>query len=147
MASRGVTFVELLLVLLILAIMTSLAVPLVHDLGSWPLRTAAHEMVNAIQEARLTAITHGLTCTIVFYDLSGRYRQDLPQGTLWTDLPSEVSMIANLPRVNDRPTLYFRYTGAPNRGGYVRLQDSAGRRLYIIITPVTGRVRIDSSPP
>ncbi|NLZ38870.1 MAG: hypothetical protein GX893_04600 [Firmicutes bacterium] len=147
MGSKGITFVELLVVLLLLAVLTGLAVPLVQDLGSWPLRTAAHEIANAMQEARLTAITHGLSCTMVFYDLNGCYRLDLPHGTQWVDLPAEITMIANLPTVNNRPTLYFRYTGAPNQGGYIRLQDSAGRRLYIIVTPVTGRVRIDSSPP
>ncbi|MCR3921838.1 MAG: prepilin-type N-terminal cleavage/methylation domain-containing protein [Firmicutes bacterium] len=144
---KGVTLVELMVVVLILGLLTGLALPAMRTLGRWPLKTAAQELAAAMREARETAITHGQTCTLVFYDMGGRYRLDLPEETLWTNLPEGLSMIANLPVVGSRPTLYFRYTGAPNLGGYVRLRDQEGHLLYVIVTPVTGRVRIDSVPP
>lgn len=135
------------MVVVILGILLGAAVPAISNLGQWPLKTAAQELAAAMREARETAIAEGQTCTLVFYDIGGRYRLDLPAGTIWTTLPEELQMIANFPAVDNRATLYYRYTGAPNRGGYVRLQDQAGRRLYVIVTPVTGRVRLDSAPP
>ena len=135
------------MVVLILGILLAVAVPVVRNAGGWPLKTAAQELAAAMREARETAIAKGQTCTLVFYELGGRYRLDLPGETVWTKLPAELQLLANFPVVDSRATLYFRFTGAPNRGGYVRLQDQQGRRLYVIVTPVTGRVRIDSLPP
>ena len=84
----------------------------------------------------------------MFYEIGGRYRLNLPGGTVWRELPPGVSMAAvNFLVVDGRPTLAFRYTGAPNRGGHLALCDTRGRKKYLIVTPVTGRVRLDDSPP
>jgi len=105
-------------------------------------------MAVRFREARHTAITCGQRCTIVFYQYSGGYKIMLPDGPVWVELPAGISFAANnFPLESNRPTLYFRYTGAPNQGGHVALKDEKGNWLYVIVTPVTGRVRIGSEPP
>ncbi|NLN07165.1 MAG: prepilin-type N-terminal cleavage/methylation domain-containing protein [Firmicutes bacterium] len=148
MGDKGFTMLEVLIVLLLLAIVAALAVPAVAALSTWQLQAAVREMVSDMREVRETAITHGLTCSLVFYEIGGRYRLNLPGGTIWRELPQGVSYAAvNFLGVDGRPTLAFRYTGAPNRGGHLALIDQRGRKKYIIVTPVTGRVRVDDKPP
>lgn len=145
---RGTTLLELLVVITILGILTSIVLPAYRGITMWSKRTAARELAVRIREVRHVAITSGLNCTITFYDYSKQYRVDLPGERLWIQLPEGVSIVANnFPLVSNRPTLYFRYTGAPNRGGHVVLRDTQGTFLYVIVTPVTGRVRVDSKPP
>jgi len=139
---------ELLMVFLLLAILTTIAIPVVRSLGQWPLRAASQEMAARIREARQTAMATGKVCFVVFFEFSGRYRLELPAGREWVALPDEVVFGGiNFPLFDNRPTIYFRYTGAPNRGGHLVLRDGNGRRRFIIVTPVTGRVRISETPP
>ncbi|MBS4030490.1 MAG: GspH/FimT family protein [Clostridiales bacterium] len=145
---RGIVLVELIVVLVVMAMITATVVPLYQHMGRWSLRTAAAELAVRIRETRHTAISSGQTCTIVFYEFSGRYKLDYPEGITWVWLPEGVNYAGNnFPLKDNRPTLSFRYTGAPNQGGHVVLKDQKGNRLYVIVTPVTGRVRIDSEPP
>lgn len=144
----GFMLVELLMAVVILGILAGVAVPVAQGLGGWALRTSAQELAANIREARQTAIAGGVTCTITFFEFSGRYRLDFPGRTALVTLPGGVSYAANnFPLVSGRPVLSFRYTGAPSRGGHVALKDAQGKRLYIIVTPVTGRVRVDKNPP
>lgn len=145
---QGVVLTELLIVFLLLAILTAIAVPVMRSLGQWPLRAASQEMAARIREARQTAMATGKVCFVVFFEFSGRYRLELPTGREWVNLPAGVVFSGiNFPLFDNRPTVYFRYTGAPNRGGHLILRDAGGRRRYIIVTPVTGRVRISETPP
>lgn len=145
---QGVILAELLIVLLLFGILTALALPAMRSFGQWPLRTASQEMAARIREARQTAIASGEVCYVVFFEFSRRYRLELPTGKEWFNLPAEVSFGGtNFPLFDNRPTVYFRYTGAPNRGGHLILRDANGRRRFIIVTPVTGRVRISETPP
>ncbi len=151
MAGRnsGLTLLEMMVVLMIMGILTATAVPLTRHASYWSLQGAARVLASQIRETRHKAIMEGRTCYIVFYVFSGRYKLEYPEGNIWVRLPEGVDYAANnFPLVLDgRPTLYFRYTGAPNRGGHVGLKDKKGNKLYVIVTPVTGRVRIDKVPP
>ena len=145
---QGFVLTELLLVLLLLGVLIAIAVPAIRSFGQWPLRAASQEMAARIREARQTAIATGKICYVVFFEFSGRYRLELPAGREWVTLPNEVVFGGiNFPLFDNRPTIYFRYTGAPNRGGHLVLRDDNGRRRFIIVTPVTGRVRISETPP
>ncbi|MBT9168264.1 MAG: hypothetical protein DDT19_01609 [Syntrophomonadaceae bacterium] len=148
---QGVVLTELLMVLLLLGILTAIAIPAMRSFGQWPLRAASQEMVARIREARQTAMATGNICYVVFFEFSARYRLELPTGREWVKLPSEVVFGGtNFPPsklFDNRPTVYFRPTGAPNRGGHLILRDRDGRQRFIIVTPVTGRVRISETPP
>ena len=145
---KGLVLTELLTVLVILGILCAVAIPVVRSLSSWSLRTSSQELAGGLREARQAAITSGDISYVVFYEFSDRYRMDLPEGSTWVSLPEGVTYAANnFMQVSGRPTLYFRYTGAPNRGGHVVLTDAKGKEFFIIVTPVTGRIRISETPP
>lgn len=145
----GITLVELLIVVSLLAVMSAVAIPVFRQAGTWALRAAATELAVRVRESRQQAIADGQNCYVIFYMYNGMVKLESPQGSEWVKLPQGITFAANnFPLVVDgRPTLYFRYTGAPNRGGHVALRDQRGNKLYVIVTPVTGRVRTDSSPP
>ena len=149
MGKKGFTLIELVFVVLFLGVLAVLARPLVN-MGRWPLETAARKLASDMREARAAAIGCGQTCTLTFYEFGGRYRLDLPSGSSYSTLPEGICFAANnfpLDGESRRPTLYFRYTGAPNRGGHVALRDKAGRKRYIIVTPVTVGLGISEKPP
>jgi prepilin-type N-terminal cleavage/methylation domain-containing protein len=144
----GFTLAELLTVVAVLALLTGMAMPLVRGFEGRALKTSAQELAVHMREARTTAITGGKSCMVVFYEWDHRYRLIYPEERFFVILPAGIRYGGvNFPNVDGRSTLYFRYTGAPNAGGHVTLRDSSGRRLYVIVTPVTGRVRISDSPP
>jgi Tfp pilus assembly protein FimT len=43
--------------------------------------------------------------------------------------------------------VFFYPSGVPGQGGTVTLQNKIGKVLYVIMTPVTARVRVSSEPP
>lgn len=142
------TVAELLVVFMVLAVVLSFAVPLWWRTGR-QLDAAAAGLASVIREARTLAIVEGYRVYIVFYQHNGRYKVETPGETAWHVLPEGVSFAGNnFPlELDGRPTLSFRYTGAPNAGGHVTLRDRADRRRYVIVSPVTGRVRVDKAPP
>lgn len=147
---QGLVLAELLTVLLILAILAAVAIPAMLSFGQWPLRAASQEMAGRIREARQTAMASGTVCYVVFFEESHRYRLELPTGYVWVSLPAGISFGGtNFPLLTKtgRPTVSFRFTGAPNRGGHLILRDQGGKRRYLIVAPVTGRVRISETPP
>ncbi len=145
----GVTLVELAVVLLVLSLLLAVVVPLALHSSYWSLKVAANQLAACIRETRYRAIVDGVNCYLVFYQFNHRYKRIYPEGTSWVRLPEGVELShVNFPlAMENRPTLYFRPTGAPNIGGHVALRDKKGNRLYVIVRPVTGRVRIDTVPP
>jgi len=147
--SKGMTLVELLAVIIILSIMSAMAVLLFSHTGVWSLKAAAGELAGRIREARSSAIIEGRNINIIFYEFSRKYKLEYPDDGEWVSLPEGINYSANnFPLVIDnRPTLYFRHTGAPNRGGHIGLKDKRGNQVFVIVAPVTGRVRVDKAPP
>jgi hypothetical protein len=41
----------------------------------------------------------------------------------------------------------FNPNGSPSMGGTVTLKNKRGKELYVIMTPVTARVRVSPDPP
>jgi len=147
----GVTLVETAVVMLILGILLAAALPLTTTATYWSLRVSANQLAVNMREARSRAIMEARNCYLVFFQFNHRYRLVYPEGRSFVLLPEGVEIaFLNFPlvaRMDNRPTLYFRLTGAPNRGGHVALRNKRGNRLYVIVTPVTGRVRISQMPP
>lgn len=145
---NGYTLAELLVVVAIIGVVALIVLPVHRQLTGWPLQGAALELSARVREMRHAAIATGQRTTLVFYLFEAFYKAECPERVTWVRLPEGVSFMAtNFPLDGGRPTLSFRFTGAPNQGGHVALRDRRGNRLFVIVTPVTGRVRVAEQPP
>ena len=68
-----------------------------------------------------------------------------------TDIYREVKLPTGIDLMGTNfPSSYltFKSDGGPDGlGGHVTLGDNKGNKLYVIVLSVTGRVRVDPSPP
>ncbi|MBS3947175.1 MAG: prepilin-type N-terminal cleavage/methylation domain-containing protein [Dethiobacter sp.] len=145
---NGFTLAELLVVVAIIGVVALIVLPVHRQLTGWPLQGAALELSARVREMRHAAIATGQRTELGFFLFDGLYRVSCPERVTLVRLPAGVSFAAiNFPSDGVRHTLSFRFTGAPNQGGHVALRDRRGNRLFVIVTPVTGRVRVAEQPP
>jgi prepilin-type N-terminal cleavage/methylation domain-containing protein len=151
---RAFTLVELICVLALLALLLAVAAPAMAGFGTnRNLEITARAMATDFRKSQQKAITCGWTQLIEFRkDAAGLdlYRlKDGKTGKYTTVKLAEGIRIQsnNFPLVSSIRTLAFQRSGAPNSGGTVVLENKTGKRLYLIVTPATGRVRISESPP
>lgn len=114
-ARRGYTLWELTMVLLVLAIAATLAVPAFSDFGRDPQPTGADAMLGLLKDARKAAIDFNANVTLRLDPMTLRYEADtssvggygvLATGTL--DLGLSRTLVTDLPRLQ----YVFRPTGA-----------------------------------
>lgn len=144
---KGYTLIELIAVMAILALAAAITFPaLAQPLVNAKLESDARQMASALRMARQEAITSGQPRTVIFYPGNDKYKI-LGQSTYY--LKSGINYVGDTTftmRSGGKPACAFSPSGAPSSGGTVTLQSQAGR-LYIIVNPVAGRVRISDSPP
>ncbi len=143
--SRGTSLLELLVVIALLGILTSLAYPKVGSSREhYILENTAWEIAYNMRMAQGHALKTGRTTRLTFYPSVNMYSIRLPEGREWIYLPDGVYILAiNFPQVNGFETLTFNFLGTPNQGGSVYLANGRGDCWYrVIVTPVTGRVRV-----
>ncbi len=101
-------------------------------------------LVTKIREAKMEAIQSGKSIRLLFDTSENRLLYRGKRGTTEIiALPTGTTLYAtNFPS----NTLFFYPTGVPSCGGTITLR-SKNARKYIIVTPVTGRVRIGDKPP
>ncbi len=146
----GHSLAELLVVLALLSLLSLAVFPALGPVREERLLKATAETIAMhMRLAQGHAVAENAVGKLVFYELAGIYYIDLTgQPRQWVYLPEELSIIAiNFPIVYNRRELSFNPLGVPSQGGHVGLGDSRGSRIYVIITPVTGRVRISRTPP
>ncbi|WP_051276588.1 pilus assembly FimT family protein [Desulfovirgula thermocuniculi] len=146
------TLVELLAVVAISGTLLLVALPAVLGaLVNRSLYGAAHQMAADIrtwQQRALASMDENGIYLILFdtsnevYHLMYNYKV-----TETRRLP----VYLDLEATNFPPSGYelrFDLKGVPNAGGTVTLRERlTGRRYYVIVAPVTGRVRVSPSPP
>jgi Tfp pilus assembly protein FimT len=139
--------------MLLLGIVLSLAVPsLTATLEITKLKADANEMAQFLRLARQDAVTSEKTSMIVFYSNSNRYKvynSSYPLGA--THLLNQGNIIVGISsftqKVGGNPACAFYPSGAPGSGGTVTIKNKNNQKLYIIVNPVAGRVRISDKPP
>lgn len=146
--NKGFTLVELIAVIFLLALILAMAYPsLTRLLDAKKLETDAHHMAAVIKVARQEAIMQTKSRRVVFYPQNQSYRQ-AGQPMQYLQAGNTFVGETTFPRGTDGlPACTFLPSGAPSSGGTVILSDKWGRKKYIIVNPVAGRIRISDSPP
>lgn len=147
--SRGSSLAELLVVLALLSLLSAAALPAVgRQREKKLLETTAETIAMHMRLAQGHAVASNSTARLIFYTFSHMYYVELSGQREWVYLPAELSIVAiNFPLIYNRRELSFNMLGVPNQGGYISLKDEREEKIYVIITPVTGRVRISRYPP
>lgn len=150
------TLVELIIVLAISSILAAIiSPPVVKAYHKQTLYIAAKQLEADIREQQQAAISQPDTSNTyqILLDVE-RDRYILRLGAFTVikvvALPPGVDMEESSgfgPYLSQKK-LEFNYNGAPGQSGHITLRDrSSNNRYYVIISPVTGRVRTSSTPP
>ncbi|SHG66956.1 Tfp pilus assembly protein FimT [Thermosyntropha lipolytica DSM 11003] len=107
------------------------------------LEAEARKVAWILREARQDAIMSGEVRKVVFYPLASKYR-DHNGG--WHELRTGIKMAVNFNTITGTPACVFSPNGAPN-GGTVTLIGKSQLKRYVVVSPVTGRVRVADTPP
>jgi prepilin-type N-terminal cleavage/methylation domain-containing protein len=144
---RGFTFIEILCILAIMAIISGMAMP---DINSWldreTVESSARQITVAIRKTRQMAMTCGKDMKLELYS-DGRYKireYDPRRPSLETEqLSGRLDNITS--NFNDGyqgiEVVGFNAYGRPRQGGTITL--CAGQeRVEVRVLPVTGRVKV-----
>lgn len=148
---RGFTIIELVAVLGILAIMVAIALPSsAAFLSRCNLEGAARGLAGDLRFIRQEAITSGISSSIYFYITDKRYQVRLMEKNERYNvrLPEGIDFEGKTTFSGDHPSVVFNKMGRPSgRGGTIVLKSSTGEMRFVIVLPVTGRIRISKDPP
>ncbi len=145
--NKGFTILEVIVVLSLLAVLVSVASVTMAPLKRWHLQAAAHEMAGYLRSARQDAIACGQPSEVVFFIYGDCYSLRLNDEVRCIELPDGIEFKGTTTFSGTPPLVYFNYMGRPSGGGTVTLQSGNDEKRYVIMTPVTGRVRVSREPP
>ncbi len=146
---KGFTFLELVIVLALFGVILAIALPRLPSLSRRQLETAARKMAGDLRLTRSEAISSGEICKVKFFVYGDCYLLILTEKNQSVHLPEGIhfSGLTTFLTENGVPFVHFNALGRPSGGGTAILQSQDGDERYIIVTPVTGRVRIANEPP
>lgn len=156
----GYSLVEIAAVIAIIGVAVSLVWPGMSDvLGELYLCQTAYQLVRDIRFIQQQAMNHPsggwklifVTGQIVdgnYFDTQNWaiycYEAGISRRQTSRQLPPGFSFSG----LNFRnQEIRFTELGAPMSAGHVSLRNSRGHTLYVIVAPVTGKIRIDTRPP
>jgi len=143
--SKGYTLIELMVIVGIIALLLGLSLNGLDYLIQWnKLNTAAALLSSELKNTQSRAFYEGVYYKIDFWAPLNRYRI-YKQTELIDDIILKDIDLFNTNFTNNK--VYFYPNGVPSMGGTVTLKNRRGKILYVIMTPVTARVRISPDPP
>ena len=144
MNKKGVTLIELIVVMVIIGILAAFFAP---NIGAWlpnlRLRSAARDIVSTMRTAQMKAVSTNLAYQVLF-TLPANYILRYQNTGNWFDegvtqtLPSGVSISAITIAGNNA---VFNPNSTSSTGS-LTLQNSKGAQRRLTLTPSTGRVTI-----
>jgi len=143
--TKGFTLIELMVVVVIISLLLGLSLNGLYNLMQWSkLNRAAAILSSELKNTQSRAFYEGVWYKIDFWESLDRYRI-YKQTVLIDDIILEDIDLFNSNFTDDK--VYFYPSGVPSMGGTVTLKNKRGKILYVIMTPVTARVRISPDPP
>ncbi|MDD5014744.1 MAG: prepilin-type N-terminal cleavage/methylation domain-containing protein [Atribacterota bacterium] len=143
--NKGYTLIELMVVVGIISLLLGLSLNGLYNLIQWSkLNRAAALLSSELKNTQSRAFYEGVYYKLQFWPSLDRYRVYKQTELIDDIILKDVDLFnANFTDNN----LYFYPSGVPSMGGTVTLKDKRGKILYVIMTPVTARVRISPNPP
>jgi prepilin-type N-terminal cleavage/methylation domain-containing protein len=148
--NKGYTLIELMAVVTIISLLLGLGINGISSLIQWnKLNTAAAILSSELKSAQSRAFYEGVYYKIEFYatfdcPTLNKYRI-YKQTELYEEIRLEGVELFKTNFTDNN--VYFYPNGVPGQGGTVTLKNKKGKVLYVIMTPVTARVRISPEPP
>jgi prepilin-type N-terminal cleavage/methylation domain-containing protein len=143
--SKGYTLIELMVVVGIIALLFGLSLNGLDNLIQYnKLVTAAAILSSELKLTQSRAFYEGGYYKLQFWPSLDRYRI-YRQSELIRDIILKDIDLFNTNFTDNN--LYFYPSGVPGQGGTVTLKNKRGKVLYVIMTPVTARVRVSPEPP
>ena len=143
--TKGYTLIELMVVVGIISLLLGLGINGLDYLIQWnKLNRAAAMLSSELKNTQSRAFYEGVWYKIDFWESLDRYRI-YKQTELVEDIILKDIDLFNSNFTNDK--VYFYPNGVPSMGGTVTLKNKRGKILYVIMTPVTARVRVSPNPP
>ena len=147
--NKGYTLIELMVVVGIIALLLGLSLNGLNNLIQWnKLNVAAALLSSELKNTQSMAFYEGIYYKIDFWESLDRYRiykQKEVYYEVYKDIQLEDIDLFNTNYTDDK--VYFYPNGVPSMGGTVTLKNKIGKVLYVIMTPVTARVRVSPNPP
>jgi len=143
--NKGFTLIELMVVTGIITLLLVLSINGINSLLQWSkLNRTAALLSSELKNTQSRAFYEGVYYKIQFWESLDRYRI-YKQTELVEDVILEDIDLYNTNFTDDN--VYFYPSGVPSMGGTVTLKNKRGKVLYVIMTPVTARVRVSPEPP
>ena len=153
----GFTLIEIIIVVVILAIATMTAIPLMSSGGSVQIRSAANMIAADMEYARSMSISRGQNYSVVFDKNTESYRiEDQSNNVIPHPVKKGFDYIINfqndsrlnkvdITNVNFNSTdrVEFDCLGSPDNGGTISL-DANGPTVIITVEPITGFISISN---
>jgi prepilin-type N-terminal cleavage/methylation domain-containing protein len=143
--TKGYTLIELMVVVLIISLLLGLGINGIDYLIQWnKLNVTAGLLGSELKNTQSRAFYEGVYYKLQFWPSLERYRI-YKQTELINDIILKDIDLFNTNFTNNN--LYFYPSGVPSMGGTITLKNKRGKVLYVIMTPVTARVRVSPEPP
>ncbi len=143
--NKGYTLIELMVVVGIICLLLGLGINGLDYLIQWnKLNTTAALLSSELKNIQSRAFYEGVYYKLQFWPSLDRYRV-YKQTELIDDVILNGIDLFNTNFTDNN--LYFYPNSVPSMGGTVTLKNKRGKVLYVIMTPVTARVRVSPNPP
>lgn len=143
--TKGYTLIELMVVVVIISLLLGLGTNGLDYLIQWSkLNREAGLLSSELKNTQSRAFYEGVYYKLQFWPTLDRYRI-YKQTELINDIILKDIDLFNTNFTDNN--LYFYPNGVPSMGGTITLKNKRGKILYVIMTPVTARVRVSPEPP
>src|SRR4030042_5564315 len=143
--TKGYTLIELMVVVGIISLLLGLGINGLDYLIQWNrLNIAAVLLSSELKNSQSRAFYGGEYYKLQFWPSLDRYRIYKQTELIYDTILKDIDLF-NTNFADDK--VYFYPNGVPGQGGTVTLKNRRGKILYVIMTPVTARVRVSTEPP